>query len=323
MQRAVVAPSGELPEVGARVTIAADCTPKPSGCLNMAREDLEKIKDEIPLHSPVQPVELNADSEFRFHCHKAVSCFNACCRNIDITLTPYDIVRLKRRAELTSSQWVNRYTVPYPMDTHEMPGLKMATKPGTSECVFLEEAGCGVYADRPAACRYYALGSMGVRRAGSAVVEDIYFVVKESHCKGHEEPRTITVRQYRREQGIEKYDEMNREWRDIVLKKRSSGATVGKPSARSLQLFDLCSYDIDNFRDFVNSKGFTEVFALPPDQRAALMNDEDELLRFAFRFLKQVLFGEMTIPVYPEARERRLARRQERRLKSQGSEDSD
>lgn len=278
----------------------------------MAREDLEKIKDEIPLQSPVQPVELNADSEFRFHCHKAVSCFNACCRNIDITLTPYDIVRLKRRAGLTSSQWVNRYTMPYPMDAHEMPGLKMATKPGTSECVFLEESGCGVYADRPAACRYYALGSMGVRRADSAVVEDIYFVVKESHCKGHEEPRTITVRQYRQEQGIEKYDEMNREWRDIVLKKRSSGATVGKPSARSLQLFDLCSYDIDNFRDFINSEGFTEVFALPPDQRAALMDDEDELLRFAFRFLKQVLFGEMTIPVNPEARERRLERRRRR-----------
>ena len=275
----------------------------------MARDDLTKIKDEIPWESPVQPVELSPDSEFQFHCHKGISCFNACCKNIDITLMPYDILRLKRRAGLTSSQWVNRHTVPFPMDADEMPGLKMATKPGTTECVFLTEAGCSVYQDRPAACRYYALGSMGVRRQASAVVEDIYFVVKEDHCKGHEEPKTTTVQQYRREQGIEKYDEMNREWRDIILKKRSSGPTVGKPSARSLQLFDMCSYDMDSFRKFIVSDGFAGIFAIDPDEQAAMLADEDELLRFACRFLKQVLFGEMTIPVKPDAHLRRLKKR--------------
>ena len=274
--------------------------------------NLENIKDEIPWESAVQPVELRPDSEFQFDCHKGISCFNACCKNIDITLMPYDILRLKRRAGLTSSQWVNRHTVPFPMDADEMPGLKMATKPGTNECVFLEEAGCGVYADRPSACRYYALGSMGVRRAASAVVEDIYFVVKEAHCKGHFEPKTTTVQQYRHEQGLEKYDEMNREWRDIILKKRSSGPTVGKPSARSLQLFDLCSYDMDNFRAFITGDGFAEVFDLDEAELAALLADEDKLLLFACRFLKQVLFGEATIALKADARTTRLQKKQQR-----------
>ncbi len=278
----------------------------------MSQDDLDNIKNEIPWASPVQPVELTPDSEIQFNCHKGVSCFNACCKNIDITLMPYDIVRLKRRAGLTSSQWVNRHTVPFPMDAHEMPGLKMATKPGSSECVFLTEAGCSVYEDRPTACRYYALGSMGVRRAASAVVEDLYFVVKEDHCKGHDEPRRLTVAQYRREQGLEHYDEMNREWRDIILKKRSSGPTVGKPSDRSLQLFDMCSYDMDNFRNFIQSDGFVEVFDLDPDERAVLMADEDELLLFAARFLKQVLFGEMTIAVKEGAREKRMEKKRGR-----------
>jgi len=282
----------------------------------MAQDDLHNIADEIPWQSPVQPVELRPDSEFRFNCHKGVPCFNACCRNIDITLMPYDIVRLKRRAGLTSSQWVSRYTLPFPMDGHAMPGLKMATKPGTNECVFLEESGCGVYADRPSACRYYALGSMGVRRAGGKRVEDLYFVVREEHCKGHDEPRTLTVAQYRQEQGLEKYDEMNREWRDIVLKKRSSGPTVGKPSERSLQLFDLCSYDMDNFREFIAADGFAEVFDLSVDELAELLADEDKLLLFAARFLKQVLFGERTIPVKPGARSARLQKRRQRELKT-------
>ncbi len=281
----------------------------------MSNDDPNKTAGDVPWQSPVQPVELGPDSEIQFHCHKGVACFNACCRSIDITITPYDILRLKRRLALDAREFVARYTTPYAMDYHNMPGLKLNTKPGTTECVFLTEEGCGVYDDRLAACRYYALGSMGVRKKESAGVEDIYFLVKEDHCLGHEEPRSLTVAQYRREQGIEKYDEMNREWRDIILKKRSSGPTVGAPSERSLQLFDMCSYDVDSFRDFIETPGFTEIFALEEAERSRLLADDEELLKFAFRFLKQVLFGEMSIPVREDAREKRVAKRKELRAK--------
>jgi uncharacterized protein len=171
---------------------------------------------------------------------------------------------------------------------------------------------CGVYSDRPAACRYYALGSMGVRKKDSAVVEDLFFVVKEPHCLGHREPRQLTVRVYREEQGVDDYDRMNRAWREIILKKRSSGPTIGKPSERSLQLFDLCSYDMDRFRDFIQSPGFQEIFDLEPDTLASVLNDEDRLLQFSFRFLAQVLFGERTIPLKQGAGERRLAKAKQR-----------
>ena len=281
----------------------------------MPDDDPSKIAGDLPWQSPVQPVELGPDSEIRFHCHKGVACFNTCCRNIDITITPYDILRLKHRLDLDACEFVARYTTPHAMDHHNMPGLKLNTKPGTTECVFLTEEGCRVYEDRPAACRYYALGSMGVRKKGSASVEDIYFLVKEDYCLGHEEPRRLTVAQYRREQGVERYDEMNREWRDIILKKRSSGPAVGAPSERSLQLFDMCSYDVDSFRAFIETPGFTEIFALEGAERSRLLADDEELLKFAFRFLKQVLFGEMSIPVREDAREKRVARRRELRAK--------
>ncbi len=275
----------------------------------MVADDSDKIKTELPYASPVQPVELGLDDEIQFNCHKGVACFNACCKNIDIQITPYDILRLKRRLGLKSSEFVARYTTPFAMDFHNMPGLKLNTKPGTSECVFLKEEGCGVYEDRPAACRYYALGSMGVRKKDSAAVEDIFFVVKEDHCLGHQEPRTLTVRQYRSEQGCDEYDEHNRAWRDVILKKRSSGPTVGAPSERSLQLFDMCSYDVDSFREFIQTQGFNEVFDIDEATKKTLIDDEDQLLEFALRFLKQVLFGEQSIPVKPDARDKRLARR--------------
>lgn len=42
------------------------------------------------------------------------------------------------------------------------------------------------------------------------------------------------------------------------------------------------------------------------------MRDEVKLLQFGFRLLRQVLFGEKTIPLKPDAREKRLARMKER-----------
>ena len=266
---------------------------------------------DAPPASPVEPVELRLDSRMRFDCHPGVACFNACCRSTDITLTPYDVLRLKRRLGMDSRAFVAACTYPFDMDAQGMPGLKLAHQPGTSECIFLEEGGCGVYEDRPAACRYYALGNMGVRRKDASRVDDLYFLVKEAHCLGHAEPRTQTVAEYRREQGVDVYDRMNREWRDLVIRKRSSGPTVGRPSARSLQLFALCSYDLDGFREFVSGRGFREIFDLDEDAVDGLQADEDALLAFAFRFLKQVLFGETTIPVKPGAREHRIAQRKE------------
>jgi uncharacterized protein len=256
-------------------------------------------------HSVVEPVQLSLDDTFQFRCHRDIPCFNQCCRNIDIALAPYDILRLKNRFDLSSREFIDRDTRDYQMDSHGMPGLKLATKEGTRECVYLTPEGCSVYEDRPSACRYYALGLLAMRKAGSPTDEDSYFVVKEDHCLGHFEPKVQTVRDYRREQGIEPYDQANREWRQIVLKKRSAGPTIGRPSARSFELFFLASYDLDGFRAFVAGAGFSELFELEPALRQEILADDEKLMQFAFRFLKQVLFGEFTIPVRTDAAERR------------------
>lgn len=271
--------------------------------------DPNEIRDNIPYESPIQPQELTLASSFQFRCHKNIACFNACCKSIDITLTPYDILRLKRALEMSSKEFVARYTIPFEMDAQGMPGLKMLTKPASGECTFLGDEGCTVSADRPAACRYYALGNMAVRKKDSAEVEEVYFIVEESHCLGHEEDQTQTVAEYRRDQGVDADDDMNREWRDIVLKKRSSGPTIGKPSERSLQLFDMCSYDMDSFREFIAGDSFRDMFDMNDDEYRRLDADENELLKFSLRFLKQVLFGEATIPVKDNAREQRISQR--------------
>ncbi len=257
--------------------------------------------------SPVLPETFGEERTIRFRCHRGVACWNACCSNIDISLTPYDIVRLKNRLGLTSTEFLERYTVPYEMEKDGIAGVKLKPVEGGTACRFMRPEGCGVYEDRPTACRYYPVALLAMRRQGEAIDRDSYALVKEPHCLGHDEPRPITIADYRKEQGLPEYDELARGWRQLILKKKSSGPTVGKPSKRSLQLFFMTCYDVDRFRAFVASEGFNDVYDLPAEEWVATLADDVKLMLFGFRFLRQVLFGEETIPVKREAAEARRA----------------
>ncbi len=36
------------------------------------------------------------DDKFKFSCHKELTCYNTCCRDVNIFLTPYDVLRMRR-----------------------------------------------------------------------------------------------------------------------------------------------------------------------------------------------------------------------------------
>ncbi len=268
-------------------------------------------KLDLPFKSGMVPKMLEADSRIRFRCHKGISCFNACCRQADVTLAPYDIVRLKQHLGMTSSEFLDRHTVPFQMDAHGVPGVKLRTD-DQGTCLFMDaQAGCTVYADRPTACRYYPVGLMAMKPSTAPSDTHNYFLIREAHCKGHEEDREISVAEYRKEQGVEEYDELNREWYQLMLKKKSAGPSVGQPSEMSLQVFFMASYDVDRFRRFVSSDNFRKVYDLDDAFYASIAEDDIALLRFSYRFLRQVLFAERAVPEREGVWDKRLQERKE------------
>ncbi|MDH5648531.1 MAG: YkgJ family cysteine cluster protein [Gammaproteobacteria bacterium] len=269
-------------------------------------------KSDIPYQSPLVPNLLAESDLIQFRCHKGIACFNECCRNIDITLTPYDLLRLKQRLELSSKELLNQYTLPFEMDAHGTPGVKLKPVEGGTACQFMTEDGCSVYEDRPTACRYYPLGLMSIRKSGEYSDEQGFALVKEDHCLGHNEDRTLTIQEYREEQGVEEYDELTREWRRLILKKKSAGPSIGKPPEMSLQLFFMASYNVDQFQQFVTSEQFLGTYQLEPDLIESLKTDQLEVIKFGARLLKQVLFGEITIEVVSGATEKRVQRQKAR-----------
>jgi len=265
-------------------------------------------------NSPVVPTMVSAAHVIQFSCHKGIGCWNACCSNIDISLTPYDVLRMKTRLGITSTEFLRDYTVPYEMEKDGIAGVKFRPVEGGTACRFMRPEGCDIYADRPTACRYYPVALLSMRKQDEYVDRDSYAIVEEEHCKGHLEGRSISIGDYRKEQGLEEYDELARGWRQLVLKKKSSGPTIGKPSLRSRQLFFMACYDVDRFREFVQSEAFAKLFELPNDEKQVLLQDDVALLQFAFRFLRQVLFGEESISLNAEAAQDRLAKVREKRL---------
>jgi len=270
---------------------------------------------DLPFNSsPVVPEMCDGNKTIQFQCHKGISCWNACCSNIDISLTPYDILRLKTRLGLTSTEFLANFTVPYEMDMDGIAGVKLRPVENGTACQFMTPEGCDVYEDRPTACRYYPVALLSMRKQDEYVDRNSYAIVKEEHCKGHEVERNITIDQYREEQGLPIYDELARGWRQLVLKKKSSGPSIGKPSLRSRQLFFIACYDIDQFRIFVSSDSFNKLFVLPEDEKKKMLADDAELLQFSFRFLRQVLFGENSIALEEQAAAERIARTRQRNM---------
>jgi Fe-S-cluster containining protein len=250
--------------------------------------------------------------EIQFSCHKGIACWNACCANIDISLTPYDILRLKKRLGTSSTEFLREYTVPYEMEKDGIAGVKFRPVDNGTACRFMRPEGCAVYEDRPTACRYYPVALLSMRKQDEYTDTQSYALVQEAHCKGHEVDRRLTIADYRKEQGVAEYDELARGWRQLVLKRKSTGPAIGAPSLKSRQLFFMACYDVDTFRNFVDSEAFGKLFKLDADEKTMLLADDVELMQFAFRFLRQVLFGEQSIELDATAAQARLARWQER-----------
>lgn len=272
---------------------------------------------EIPFpQSPVVPSLVEGSHVIQFQCRKGIDCWNACCSNIDISLTPYDVVRLKQRLKLTSSEFLRDYTVPYEMEKDDIAGVKFRPVDGGTACRFMTPEGCSVYPDRPTACRYYPVALLSMRKQDESTDRDSYALVKEDHCHGHAEPVKLSIDDYRRQQGLPEYDDLARGWRQLVLKKKSSGPTVGKPSLRSRQLFFMACYNIDVFREFVGSASFVDVFDLTAEDQENF-KDDVALLQFSFRFLKQVLFGEQTIALKEAAAQARREQLKAKRMEEE------
>lgn len=233
---------------------------------------------------------------FSFECHPGVTCFTACCKKVDMILYPYDIIRLKQRLGIRSDEFMHRHTRLVKGDNPFFPTVMLAlTDDDPPTCPFLAEDGCAVYPDRPSACRTYPLERAVDRSPGKKGPKEFYFLTNHDYCLGHKEQRQFTVREWIRNQRLPDYNTYNELWAEVDTLFASNpwqGEGAGGPRQ---QMAFMVSYNIDGFRDFcVEQRLFTQ-FKLGKDQKRRIQQDDAELLKFGFEWLKLNFTGRSSL----------------------------
>ncbi|MBW2618098.1 MAG: YkgJ family cysteine cluster protein [Deltaproteobacteria bacterium] len=230
-------------------------------------------------------------ASFNFACHPGLDCFTVCCRQLDLGLTPYDILCLKKVLGLKARRFLDDYTEPAPAQSERWPMLKLKMdESADSACPFLEPKGCTVYAHRPSACRIYPLGRAARRGLGPGEVKEEYFVVEEAHCHGLAQEQSWAVKDWTVDQGLLPCNEFNDRWMEIVT--HPTGPGEGEVGEKKRQMFSLASYNLDRFREFVTQTRFLSLFDLAAGRADRVREDDEELLSLALDWMAFSFFGE-------------------------------
>jgi len=230
-----------------------------------------------------------SDQRFEFSCTPKNSCFNQCCRDLNQLLTPYDILRLKNRLGLSSTEFLKHHADIRCGAESGLPVvvLKPAER-GSDRCPFVAPGGCSVYADRPSSCRMYPLMRVVSRSRATGRISEKFLLLKEAHCRGFREGRRWTPETWQDAQGLRRYNAMNDRLLEIIGLKNRQAAGALAPQLR--QQFTLALYDLDRFRSLARDGNLPAPEALLPEAPGRLEQCDDEtLLSFGFSYIRQAM----------------------------------
>lgn len=223
---------------------------------------------------------LSLSDTFYFSCDPGLDCFTRCCRDVNILLSPYEIVRLKNRLGLSSTQFLEGYTKTLIAPKTALPAiqLKMDEENGR-RCYFVDNHGCGVYHVRPWSCRMYPLDYSDEGEGYKATVDS-------SRCLGLDAEKVWQLRDWFQGQGLESYNDWNQRFAELT--EDPELAVWRKAQPGGLEIFHLACYDLDRFRNLVFKESLHRMVEQPHVDLEKLRTDDLYLLNFAFTWLKSV-----------------------------------
>lgn len=219
--------------------------------------------------------ELSDHETFNFNCHPGVPCFNECCRQLELALTPYDMVRLSRTLNISTGTFLKEYAVIEWQEGDFFPRVYLGMQDdGRATCPFVQAKGCSVYGGRPGACRTYPLGR-GAFQQPDGTYGTMHVVMHEPHCHGFAEEDEQSITSWTTGQDLHGYNNLNDAMITIL---HHPDTKRKKPTLSQRALFLDTLYDLDSFR----SRGKVE--------NNDRLSDEEFLL-VAINWLRVQVFG--------------------------------
>ena len=245
------------------------------------------MNEQDPKQKEEMDVRMDPEHAFKFECSQNVSCFTQCCQDVTIVLTPYDVLRLKNGLKISSDQFLDDYTIIRPQPKRLIPLVLLRMNDQDKRCHFVTQKGCTVYQDRPWPCRMYPLD----------MNDDGTFrlITDASRCFGLKEEGTWRIYEWLMDQGIIPYDEMNDLFSVITSPLRAQELDIENPDIAKMTFMAL--YNLDKFRNFVFNSTFLDRFDVDPIKIVKLQKSDEELITFAFDWIKFGIFGQKVLRV--------------------------
>jgi Fe-S-cluster containining protein len=255
----------------------------------MKKEDREMTERKFPPgKTPI------GHGSFCFACHPRLDCFTRCCKDADMYLYPYDIIRMKRRLGIDSDTFLDTYTFSAIRDNPFFPNVMLRMSDGPEKpCPFLTSKGCRIYEDRPASCRTYPLERGVTPMDTSGNRQDFYFLKRHPYCLGHKEKQPWGVIEWVVDQGIGPYNRMNDLWTDMDSLFRTN--PWGGERDKQLRMAFTACFNVDKFRDFVLNSSFRSRFNISENEVDRLSKTDEETMKLGFRWVRFFLTGQPMI----------------------------
>ena len=229
---------------------------------------------------PAQVLRLAPGEAFCFACHAGVPCFTECCRQLDLVLSPYDVLRLKNKLGLPSDRFLDLYAVVEVDEANVFPQVYLAmVDDGRGSCPFVSRQGCEVYSDRPGACRLYPVGRGASRRA-DGTMEEQFVLLQEPHCQGFLQPVSQTLSSWSADQELQPYIKYSDMLTGIVQHPRIRSGMI--PTQKQLDTYLLALYNLDLFRPLALTAEITDLAtekAFSPEELTVV--SDESLLDFS------------------------------------------
>ena len=234
-----------------------------------------------------------ADGEtFCFSCHADLACFNRCCRNLNLFLYPYDVMRLKNALGVRSDDFLDRHVDIVMREGNHFPDVLLTMADSAERtCPFLTDAGCNVYVDRPDACRTFPVeqGRYVDAKTGKATV--VHFFRPPDFCLGQHETQALTAAQWTEDQEAHRHQLMTCRWADIKSRFQADPWGASGPRGQQAKMAFMAVYNIDRFREFLFGSSFFTRYAVKPDLKRKLSRDDEALLAFGFDWVELFVWG--------------------------------
>lgn len=239
------------------------------------------------MHNPITP--LKNHETFCFSCSPEVACFNACCRDLNQVLTPYDVLCLKGFLGMSSGNFLETYTQENTGPGTGLPVVSLRFGDAVDlTCPFVTDAGCRVYPARPASCRTYPLARGVSRHRETGCLTEHWALVHESHCQGFQNGRPRTVDEWIDDQQIATHNRMNDLMLELISLKNRFRPGPLMPSEKKQVVTAL--YDLDTFREGGITKDGTVANTSMPRPLDLARTSDPDLLIVAMDWVKDNLF---------------------------------